>query len=144
MKINLTLPQKVFLVFVCFAFALVGFMIKLPSGFRHMDKELHAAFYFSAAALLNILFAEAKLIRHGLIFFALYLFGIAIEYAQAYSNKFFHSRIHGRFDPEDVQWNVKGLLLFSALWLLFTLARLISKRTTAKDSGYKPDPSKAA
>jgi hypothetical protein len=43
---------------------------------------------------------------------------MTIEFAQAYSNKFFRKRIHGRFDPEDVQWNLKGLIAFSMVWIL--------------------------
>src|SRR5688572_6669002 len=132
MKISLTMWQRVLIVSVCFAVAIIGFMIKLPSAFRHIDKELHAAFYFLAAALLNVLFAGTKLVRHVVIFISLYLFGMAIEYAQAYSNRFFTKRIHGRFDPEDVQWNLKGLIAFSILWFLCTIVVLIYKKATLK------------
>jgi hypothetical protein len=109
-------------------------MIKLPSGFRNIDKELHAIFYFLAAAFLNVLFAKTNLVRHVIIFSSLYVFGMAIEYGQAYSNRFFRSRIHGRFDPEDVQWNLKGLIAFSLLWILYTVALLAYKRAAVKDS----------
>jgi hypothetical protein len=61
------------------------------------------------------------------IFFSLLLFGMAIEYAQGYSNRFFRSPIHGRFDPEDVQWNLIGLVAFSVLWLLWTLVVVANK-----------------
>ena len=128
MKINLTAWQKVLIAFVCFAIAIAGFMLKLPSPFRKIDKELHATFYFLAAALLNVLFAGTKLVKHAVIFISLYLFGMAIEFAQAYSNKFFRKRIHGRFDPEDVEWNLKGLVAFSVLWVLCTVVILISRR----------------
>ena len=121
MKIGLTLLQRGLIVFACFAVAIVGFMIKLPSGFRHIDKELHAIFYFLAAAFLNIMFANTKLLRHVLIFIVLYLFGLVIEYAQEYSNKFFRTRIHGRFDPEDIESNLKGLIAFSAIWVLYAV-----------------------
>lgn len=93
-------------------------MLKLPSVFRHHDKTLHAAFYFLAAAFLNILFAGRNFLKHGIIFIGLYLFGMGIEYGQAYSNRFFRSPIHGRFDPEDIEWNVKGLLAFSLVWVV--------------------------
>lgn len=116
-------------------------MLKLPSGFRHIDKELHALFYFLAAALLNVLFAGTKILRHVLVFVALYLFGMAIEYAQEYSNHFFHRRIHGRFDPEDLQWNLKGLLAFSLLWILCTLVVLAYKKATVKEKPYQSEPS---
>ena len=111
-----------------FVVAVFGFMIKLPSAFRHIDKELHAVFYFLAAAILNVLFAKTKLVKHLIIFVSLYLFGIAIELGQAYSNQFFRKRIHGRFDPVDIQWNLKGLLLFSLLWLIYAGFLLIYKR----------------
>jgi hypothetical protein len=136
MKIGLTVSQRILVVFVCFAVAAIGFMIKLPSGFRHIDKELHATFYFLAAAFLNVLFAKTKLIRHVIIGMALFLFGMAIEYGQAYSNKFFRSRIHGRFDPEDVQWNLKGLLAFSLLWLICTGVVQLYNKATLKNNTY--------
>ena len=134
MKIGLAFWQRLLIAFVCFGIAIVGFMIKLPSGLRHIDKELHAIFYFLAAALLNILFANTKIVRHVIIFIALYLFGMAIEYAQQYSNRFFRTRIHGRFDPEDIQSNVKGLLAFSLLWLLCIVVILIYKKTALKNN----------
>jgi hypothetical protein len=133
MKIRLSAWQKILIVFACFAMAVIGFMIKLPSGFRHIDKELHAVFYFLAAALLNILFAGRKLVWHIVIFISLYLFGAAIEWGQDYSNEFFRRRIHGRFDPEDVQWNLKGLIAFSLVWLLYALAMLALRKGEVKD-----------
>lgn len=141
MKIDLTFSQKIVLVIFCFAMAVVGFMVKLPAGFRHIDKELHAAFYFSAAALLNVLFAGTKIIRHAIIFAALYLFGMVIEYGQQYSNRFYRTRIHGRFDPEDLQWNLKGLLAFSLLWIVCTLVALSYKKINTKDNDYKSEAS---
>ena len=132
MKIRLKAWQKILIVVACFGIAIVGFMIKLPSGFRHIDKQLHAAFYFGAAAFLNVLFAGTKLVRHVLIFIVLYLFGMVIEYAQEYSNRFFRSRIHGRFDPEDIQSNLNGLLAFSLLWIVCTIAILLYKRASLK------------
>ena len=136
MKIGLTTQQRILLAVACFTVAVVGFILKLPSGFRHIDKELHATFYFLAAAFLNILFAKTKLVWHAIIFIALYVFGMAIEYGQAFSNKFFRTRIHGRFDPEDVQSNLKGLIAFSALWLLCTALLLIYNKITLKNSAY--------
>src|SRR5690349_6173469 len=117
---GLKASHKILIVLICFATAIVGFMIKLPSAFRHIDKQLHAAFYFGAAAFLNVLFAQTKLLRHVFIFVALYLFGMAIEYAQEYSNKFLHRRVHGRYDLEDIQSNLIGLLIFSFVWMVCT------------------------
>ena len=132
MKIRLKPWQKVLIVLICFAIAIVGFMIKLPSGFRHVDKQLHAAFYFGAAAFLNILFAGTRLLRHVLVFIALYLFGMVIEYSQEYSNRFFRRRIHGRFDPEDMQSNLNGLIAFSLVWIVCTIIFLIYKKASLK------------
>jgi hypothetical protein len=128
MKINLTIWQKLFITACCFAIAIAGFMIKLPSVFRHHDKVLHSAFYFLAAAFLNILFVK----RHIVIFIFLYLFGMGIELMQSYSNKFFKTRIHGRYDPEDVQANLKGLIAFSVLWCLFLLVQFVVKKNTVQ------------
>ena len=136
MKTGLTTSQRILITVVFFAAAIIGFMIKLPSAFRYIDKELHAAFYFLAAAFLNVLFAKKKLVWHITIFIALYLFSTAIEYAQAYSNKFFRSRIHGRFDPEDVQWNLKGLIAFSVLWLICMGVMLAYNKATLKNNTY--------
>lgn len=119
---------KAILVLVCLIASILGFMIKLPSVFRHHDKLLHALFYFLAAAFLNILFTNGKLSRHILIFVVLYLFSISIEYAQEYSNKFFRVKIHGRYDPEDVKYNLIGLVAFSSLWVLYWLSSMIFKR----------------
>ncbi|HVG15567.1 MAG TPA: hypothetical protein VM935_11420 [Chitinophagaceae bacterium] len=134
MKIHLTLWQKILVVTAFFALASVGFMIKLPSGFRHIDKGLHATFYFLSAALFNVLFAKTKIVRHVIIFTLLYMFGMIIEFGQAYSNRFFRTRIHGRFDPQDLQANLNGLLAFSLLWLLWMIAKTLYKKTAPERS----------
>jgi hypothetical protein len=113
---------KTLLTIVALILSVIGFMIKLPSVFHHYDKELHAAFYFFAAGFLNILYGK-NLTTHILIFFVLLGFGIAIEYAQAYSNTLLHKRIHGRFDIEDVKANTKGLIAFSLIWIPYLLIR---------------------
>lgn len=107
---------KTLLTILALILSVIGFMVKLPSVFHHYDKELHAAFYFLAAGFLNILYSK-NLTTHILIFLFLLGFGIAIEYAQAYSNILLHKRIHGRFDIEDVKANTKGLIAFSILWI---------------------------
>ena len=133
MKLQLTSWTKIFLICTCFALSIFGFMVKLPSSFRHFDKELHAIFYFIAAAFLNILFTNKKLLVHILIFGALYLFGVSIEYAQEYSNKVFHTKIHGRFDPEDVHYNLKGLIAFSILWIIIVAFLFVFNKRTIKE-----------
>jgi hypothetical protein len=127
MKLKLGMRIKMLMVFIFLILSILGFMIKLPVAFRHSDKELHAVFYFAAACFLNILFTNKKAVIHVMIFAILYLFGIAIEYAQEYSNKFFHTKIHGRYDPEDVKYNLTGLVLFSAIWILYMLSVLAYK-----------------
>lgn len=122
---KLSSSQKIFLTIVCFVIAIIGFMVKLPSVFRHYDKELHTLFYFLAAGFLNVLFADNKLTRHILIFAVLCLFSISIEYAQEYSNKLLHKTIHGRYDPEDVKANLTGLVAFSVLWMIYYIGRLL-------------------
>jgi hypothetical protein len=124
---------KVALVLICLMASIVGFMIKLPSAFRHYDKELHATFYFLAAGFLNLLFTNGKFTRHILIFAILYVFSISIEHAQEYSNKFFHG-IHGRYDPEDVKYNLRGLIAFSVLWVLYRLSLTAYNRLTLKEA----------
>lgn len=119
MNLRLAKLTKILLICTCIALSILGFMVKLPTSFRHFDKELHSLFYFTASAFLNILLTNRKIVGHALIFGSLFLFGVFIEYAQGYSNKIFHKRIHGRFDPQDIQSNVKGLVAFSILWILF-------------------------
>ncbi len=122
---NLNNWTKVLLVLFCLLASILGFLIKLPSLFRHFDKELHSAFYFIAAGFLNILFTNGKLPRHVLIFVILYLFGVAIEFAQEYSNSLLHSRIHGRFDPEDIKSNLIGLIAFSVIWICYKIGMTV-------------------
>jgi hypothetical protein len=132
MKFLLNNRTKILLVIACFALSIFGFMIKLPSTFRHFDKELHSVFYFVAAAFLNLLYAQQKITIHLLIFGVLYLFGVSIEYAQEYSNKLFHKRIHGRYDIEDVQSNLKGLIAFSIVWIIYVALWFIYKKSNYK------------
>lgn len=135
MKLSVSIRVKIFLALAFLGCSILGFMVKLPSVFRHHDKEMHALFYFLGAAFLNVLFANNKIHRHILIFSILFVFGVSIEYAQEYSNKFFAKRIHGRFDKADVQANLKGLIAFSVVWFIYlgfsflTKKQQVSKRT---------------
>jgi hypothetical protein len=115
------------IVLFCFVVSVVGFLVKLPSAFRNIDKGMHFLFYFLAAAILNILFSNKKVVLHVIIGFVLYIFGLSIEYAQEYSNKLFHVKIHGRYDPVDVKYNLMGILAFSALWLIYMFFRFVYK-----------------
>ncbi len=114
---QLSLIQKLVLTVFFFGLAVAGFMLRLPAVFRTHDKILHASFYFLAAAFLNMLFAKRNFLLHFVFFALLYGMGVCIEYAQEYSNSFLHKIVHGRYDPEDVRWNLKGLIAFSAIWI---------------------------
>ena len=131
---KLSNPVKILLVCICFGLALYGFMIRLPSVFSHYDKQLHTLFYFLAAAFLNILFTGKKLWKHAIVFGLLYLFGMCIEYAQEYSNKLLHKRIHGRYDVEDIHANLRGLVLFSILWLVSVAVSFLYSKLKSKES----------
>jgi len=139
MELKLNNWTKAFLIFIWLIASVVGFMVKLPSGFKHYDKELHATFYFLAAAFLNILVTNGKLSRHIIIFALLYFFSISIEYAQEYSNRFFHIRIHGRYDPEDVKYNLRGLIAYSVLWIIYRLIVTAYKGLTFKEAANNQD-----
>lgn len=129
---HLSNATKILLAFLALAISIFGFMLKLPSAFRYIDKELHAAFYFLAAAFLNLLFAKRNMFIHAAIFISLYVFGMAIEFAQAYSNRFFHKRIHGRYDVEDIKANLTGLILFSVCWIILQSIFLLYKKVVAQ------------
>lgn len=127
MKLNFTTPQKIFITVVVLACSVAGFMIRLPGLFRHHDRPLHAAYYFMSAAFFTFLFAGISFWKHMAVIALLAAFGLAIEYAQEYSNQLLHKRIHGRFDPEDVKYNIMGLLAFSGIWMLYMLVLLLLK-----------------
>ena len=106
---------KLLILAFCIICSLYGFLIKIPVPLRGHDKLLHAGFYFCAAVFLNILFQKKQV----LIFILLALFGVLIEYLQQVSNKITHSHIHGRFDKEDIYANMKGLLLYASIALIY-------------------------
>lgn len=143
MKIILKTWHKIILTGIAFIAAVMCFMIRLPSTFSHMDKEMHSLFYFLAAAFLNILFAKRNLLVHAIIFAALYAFGVAIEYAQQYSNTFLHKKIHGNADPEDIHANLQGLIIFSVLWIAYVITvvvfRLLKPKPAADDPSQPGD-----
>lgn len=127
MKTGFKLWHKLLLTGIAFTAAVAGFIVKLPAAFRHNDKEMHSLFYFLAAAFLNILFAKRNLLVHALLFILLYAFGVAIEYAQQYSNTLLHQKIHGNVDPEDIHANFLGLIAFSLLWVTYIVIVFVHK-----------------
>ena len=88
--------QKIVLVSFFAVCSILGFMVKLPRVFHHFDKELHTIFYFIATIILTLIFPKRWLIAT----IGLVLFGIVIEFAQAFSNKIsiriIGKAIHGR------------------------------------------------
>ena len=129
MELKLTVYQKLILTFFFFLVTIVGFIIKLPHAFRHHDKELHSLFYFGAALFLNVLFLK----RHLIIFFSLFLFSVAIEFAQGYTKRIFPKLKHGNFDKEDLYFNLMGLILFSIIWIFFSSLNYLLKKSKHKN-----------
>ena len=111
---------------------LIGFLIKIPMPLRGHDKLLHTTFYFVAAIFINLLFKNCFIP----IFIALVLFGITIEYVQPIMNKFTHTKVHGRFDIEDIKANVKGLMLYSIAhcigYIIFIVLGKVGKQSRTK------------
>jgi glycopeptide antibiotics resistance protein len=106
-------------------------MLKLPRFFHHFDKELHAVFYFCATCFLLLLYSK----RWFIIPTSLFVFGVLIELAQDFSNKIsvriIGKRIHGRFDPEDIFFNLLGILIgLAAFSLLSVLFRAFNKMSS--------------
>jgi hypothetical protein len=135
MKLKISTAQKIVITVLVMGCSVAGFMVKLPAMFRHYDREMHAAFYFMAAAFFTLLFAGKNFWIHLFIVAALAVFGVGIEYAQAYSNRLVRHPFHGRFDPEDVKYNIMGLLAFSAIWIMYLLgAWLLPAQHPAKNS----------
>ena len=110
---------KLLLIFISFGIALYCFMIKLPVPLRKIDTELHALFFFSAAAFLNLMFCVKEINNHLMIFGLLLTASVLIEFAQEYSNSLVIKRIHGNFDPIDIKYNLFGLIVFSILWFTY-------------------------
>ena len=118
---------KNLIVFIFACLVIFGFMIKLPKIFHHFDKELHMMFYFSATMIIAFFFPKRLMISS----MGLALFGIIIEFAQEFSNKIsiriIGKAIHGRFDIEDVKYNMIGifcgLILFQIIQLIFKASK---------------------
>jgi hypothetical protein len=123
----LSLSQKIAITSAFALLSIIGLMLKLPVIFRSIDKEMHFLFYFFSAAFLNFLFVNGKVIKHLVILILLGGFGYLIEIFQEFSNKFFKKRIHGNFDIQDIEYNLKGLLLFSMLWFFYYIIVRILK-----------------
>ena len=108
--------------------SLIGFMVKLPRVFSAYDKELHLCFYFCAALVLNYLLVKKNVFYHVLVAWVLFLGGVFIEAAQSLSNLFVEKRIHGNFDPEDIMFNIEGLLIYSFFWIIWRISLTIKNQ----------------
>lgn len=64
MKFKISTTQKIIITVLVLGCSLVGFMVKLPAMFRHNDREMHASFYFIAAAFFTLLYAGKNLWIH--------------------------------------------------------------------------------
>ncbi len=119
--------NKVILVSFLTIFSIIGFMIKLPTLFHKFDKELHFIFYFFTTVFILLLFRKRRFIS----FLVLSLFGILIEYAQEFSNKItiriIGKSIHGRFDIEDIRYNMIGVfcgfVFYKIIQLIFKIGK---------------------
>ena len=62
-----------------------------------------------------------------MIFGMLFLCSALIEFSQEYSNTLVNKRIHGRFNPVDLKYNLIGLTCFSVLWFTYYIIMQINK-----------------
>jgi ABC-type iron transport system FetAB permease component len=104
------------LIMTLITLSFIGFIIKLPSVFRHHDSELHFLFYLLTAIFFYFIFGKNRMSNHIVIFFLLLIFGIGIEVMQELSNHLLPKKIHGKFDPKDVFYNLLGLIAATLFW----------------------------
>ena len=108
--------SEIGLIMTLLTLSFIGFIIKLPSVFRHHDSELHFLFYLLTAIFFYFIFGKNRMSNHIVIFFLLLIFGIGIEVMQELSNHLSPKKIHGKFDPKDVFYNLLGLIAATLFW----------------------------
>jgi hypothetical protein len=108
--------SEIGLIMTLLTLSFIGFIIKLPSVFRHHDSELHFLFYLLTAIFFYFIFGKNRMSNHIVIFFLLLIFGIGIEVMQELSNHLLPKKIHGKFDPKDVFYNLLGLIAATVFW----------------------------
>jgi ABC-type iron transport system FetAB permease component len=108
--------SEIGLIMTLLTLSFIGFIIKLPSVFRHHDSELHFLFYLLTAIFFYFIFGKNRMSNHIVIFFLLLIFGIGIEVMQELSNHLLPKKIHGKFDPKDVFYNLLGLVAATVFW----------------------------
>lgn len=122
--------SKIILFFLFLVFVLIGFVIKIPLPLRKFgDKNLHAAFYFSASIFLYFLNRKNMINISFLV-----LFGVFIEYLQQFANRITHSHIHGRFDIEDIYANIKGVMYYLVVFSMNYFFRYFHRFICQKNS----------
>ena len=108
--------SEIGLILTLLTLSFFGFIIKLPAVFRHHDRELHFLFYLLTAIFFYFIFGKNRMSNHLVIFFLLLIFGIGIEVMQELSNHLLPKKIHGKFDPKDVFYNLLGLIAATLFW----------------------------
>jgi|LakMenEpi03Aug12_release.lakeMendotaPanAssembly.Ray.scaffolds.fasta_scaffold948124_2 ABC-type iron transport system FetAB permease component len=108
--------SEIGLIMTLLTLSFIGFIIKLPSVFRHHDSELHFLFYLLTAIFFYFIFGKNRMSNHIVIFFLLLIFGIGIEVMQELSNHLLPKKIHGKFDPKDIFYNLLGLVAATVFW----------------------------
>ena len=108
--------SEIGLIMTLLTLSFIGFIIKLPSVFRHHDSELHFLFYLLTAIFFYFIFGKNRISNHVVIFFLLLIFGIGIEVMQELSNHLLPKKIHGKLDPKDVFYNLLGLIAATLFW----------------------------
>jgi hypothetical protein len=112
--------------FLVCSFAL--FMIKLPSFLHHYDKACHFLFYFVVYLILVFTLKIKTFYQFIITIILLILFSVFIEYAQEFSNSLFRKRIHGKFDIQDIKYNIYGLVSsFGTVYIINFLDKLFLK-----------------
>ena len=117
--------SEIGLIMTVLTLSFIGFIIKLPSVFRHHDSELHFLFYLLTAIFFYFIFGKNRMSNHIVIFFLLLIFGIGIEVMQELSNHLLPKKIHGKFDPKDVFYNLLGLIAATLFWGVSLLVKKI-------------------
>lgn len=110
-----------------------GFMIKLPSFFAGIDKELHFAFYFIASMFLAIVLFKRSSFTYLVSIGILFMFGVFVELTQEISNDFVGRRIHGNFDRNDIEYNFLGIFTYMFFWLHYKLLNKIGRWKTIQN-----------
>jgi hypothetical protein len=95
----------------------IGFMLKLPSIFIGLDKELHFAFYFFASLFLSVVLYKKSFFTYIIAIVVLFMFSVFIETTQEISNTIIGRKIHGNFDREDLKYNLFGIVSYMFFWL---------------------------